>query len=256
MKSKLALVVFFLFLSFIILAQSNNQEQSSGIERNSALEVTTGYSMALGDYGSSVEGSDRAGYAENGWLAQLTFDWMGRHHFGLAIQYTCQQNSFKDEAKTVYPEGVHDSSYFLGPGRWTNNYLMIGPVFLRTIKKLEIDAKILIGVLLASGRTFTTTNPSSKENNSNTATGVAYQLSVGIGYAFSKHFALKVNLSYLGGSPSKKKQYGAQLIGYEDYKDPVSGIVIQKPVYSAPVEYTIKKVVSTLNPGIGLVYKF
>lgn len=256
MKSKLALLSLYLFLPAIMIAQSTSNKQPTAKEQFSSLEVTTGYSMVLGDYGSSVEGSDKAGYAGNGWLAQLTFDWIGKHHFGLAIQYTFQQNPYKEEAKTVSPDEVHDSSYFLGPGKWSNNYLMIGPVFLTTIKKLQIDAKILVGVILASGRTFTTTNPSSKENNSNTATGLAYQLSAGVGYALSKNFILKVNLSYLGGYPSKKKQYGAQLIGYEQYKDPVSGIVILKPVYSAPAEYNIKKVVSALNPGIGLIYKF
>ncbi len=256
MKSIFTLFCFLLFFQALTFAQIPGTEPMPAKDRNMALEFSAAYTFALGDYGKTDNGNDLSGYAGNGWLAQVTFDWVGSHHFGLAIQYAYQQNRFRDDANNVYPEGVHDSTYFLGPGKWTNNYLMIGPLFLTTVKKLQVDAKVLIGVMLSSGRIFTTTDPSTAENNANTATGFAFQLSAGLGYAFSKHFAVKANLSYLGGFPSKKRQYGAQMIGYENYKDPVTGIVTQKVVYSAPAEYTIKKVVSTLCPGIGFIYKF
>jgi len=231
------------------MAQNNKK-------KNSILEFYAGYSIATGEYSSTDIASEKSGYAGYGWLAQLTYDWMGSHDFGLAIQYTFQKNPFKEEAESVHPEGIHDSLYFLGPGSWNNNYLMIGPAYMKTFNKILVDVKILAGAVISSGRTFSTTNPSNHENSSNTATGFAFQLSAGVGYLLTGHLALKINFNYLAGWPSKKKQYDAQFIGYDSYKDPVSGHVILKPVYSAPAEYTINRIISTLNPGIGLVYKF
>jgi hypothetical protein len=79
---------------------------------------------------------------------------------------------------------------------------------------------------------------------------------VGIGYAISPHFAVKFNLNLLGGWPTKNKQYEARFIGYVNYKDPETGIWYPKAIYSAPVTYEIKKVVTTLNPSLGVVYTF
>jgi hypothetical protein len=68
--------------------------------------------------------------------------------------------------------------------------------------------------------------------------------------------AIKFNLNYLAGWPGKERQYYSQLIGYNEYIDPITGIKIVEPIYSAPVQYEIKKVVSTLNPMLGLIFRF
>ncbi len=75
--------------------------------------------------------------------------------------------------------------------------------------------------------------------------------------SWSNHFALKFNIGYLAGWPSKTKTYGQQLLGYDEVIDPDTGIVIgYVPIYSAPAEYAIKKVISTLNPSLGAVFRF
>jgi hypothetical protein len=156
----------------------------------------------------------------------------------------------------VFPNGIPDS---LGSGAWSNHYLMAGPVFMKTIGRIHIDAKVLGGAIISSSANFNTPNPTDTagfSSNENIATGFAYQLSAGVGYAFSSHIALKFNLNLMGGWPGASRSYGSQLIGYEEYKDPITGIKYFTPVYSAPVEYEIKKVVTTLNPSLGLVYRF
>jgi len=221
-----------------------------------ALEFNAGYSMVLGNYGNTDTLNSKSGFAQGGWLIQLTFDWMGKSNFGLAFQYTFQSNSLNKSISNFHPSGM---SFPLGTGSWSNHYLMAGPVFLKSFKKISLDVKVLGGLILASSSTFNVTNPTDSANPQNVhgiGTGFAYQVSAGLGYTISDHFTLKFNLGLLGGWPGKEKQYGSRLIGYEEYTDPVTGIKYEKPVYSAPVDYSIKKIVTTLNPSLGLIFRF
>ena len=220
------------------------------------LDFSAGYSIALGKYGGFDQSNKKSGYATNGFQIQVAFDWMGKKDLGLAILYTFQQNPMKNEADLVFPHGKPDS---VGSGVWTNHYLMLGPVYMKTIKKLYLEAKILGGVILSSSTNFDTPDPTDTlglKVNKNTGTGFAYQISGGIGYTISSHVTFKFNLSLMGGWPVARKQYASQLISYEQYFDPLTGLSYYKPVYSAPAEYEINKVVTTLNPSIGLVYRF
>ena len=40
----------------------------------------------MGNYAVVDKENDKAGYATNGWQLQLTFDWIGKKDFGVAIQ--------------------------------------------------------------------------------------------------------------------------------------------------------------------------
>jgi len=227
-------------------------------DHNMGLEVFAGYSMALGTYASSDRQNKKSGYATGGWQMQLTFDWMGKKDFGLALSYAYQHNPFKNASNEVYPFSEHSADSLVS-GSWSNHYLMLGPVFMKTFRKFHVDGKILGGIIVSSGANFDTPNPTDTtglQSNNNIATGFAYQISAGVGYAISKHFTLKFNLSLLGGWPSVSKKYGSEFIGYVNYKDPVTGILCTKSVFSAPVEYDIKKVVVTFDPSIGLIYRF
>jgi len=254
---KKALLILVLHASCVALfAQNPEQKSQPAVTRNMGIEVSAGYSMPFGSYASSDRQNDKTGYAVNGWLMQVTFDWMGKKDFGLAFQYSYQKNAMKDAVNLVYPNGITDSA---GSRPWSNNYLLAGPVFMKNIGRLHLDAKILGGVIVSSGSAFDTPNPQdtmTSSFNKNVATGFGYQVSGGVGFAFSAHVALKLNVGLLGGWPGKNRQYGSQLIGWVTYKDPVTGIEYQKPVYSAPVEYDIKKVVSTFNASLGLVFRF
>jgi hypothetical protein len=180
---------------------------------------------------------------------------MGKKDLGMALQYTYQRNPMKENTTNlVYPNG--DSLF---SGSWSNHYLMAGPVFMKTIKKLLVDVKVLGGLIVSASPSFDTPNPTDTTMNGyseNIASGFGYQISAGIGYNISSHITIKFNLGLLGGWPGKERQYGSQLIGYMDYKDPVTGLEYKKPVYSAPVEYDIQKVVTTINPSFGLIFRF
>ncbi len=255
MRKILFLLILYAY-SFVGHAQDSISKPAQAINRHLGLEVSAGYSMPLGSYASSDKENAKSGYATGGWHLQITFDWMGKNDLGLALQYTYQTNPMKGMANQVFPKGIPDS---IGSGSWSNHYLMAGPVFMKTIKRIHIDAKVLGGIMVSSSGIFNTPDPTDTLTNTyhqNIATGFALQISAGIGYAISKHVVFKFNLSLLGGWPGISRQYGAQLLGYKEYFDPISGLRYYKAVYSAPVDYDIKKTVSTLNPSIGLVYRF
>ena len=257
MKKTVVLVVLSVYY-LAVYAQKKSVEPVQEKNHNMGLEVAAGYSMALGTYASSDRQNKKSGYATGGWHLQLTFDWMGKKDFGLALSYAYQYNPFGNASNVVYPFSGQSTDSLVS-GSWSNHYLLIGPVFMKTIGKLHLDARILGGVVVSSSANFDTPDPTDttgSKSNKNIATGFAYQVSAGVGYAVSKHLVFKVNLGLLGGWPAVDRKYGSQFIGYVTYKDPITGISYTKSVYSAPVEYDIKKVLVTFNPSVGLIYKF
>lgn len=236
---------------------ANPEKPKVSKDKNLGLEIYGGYSVVMGNYGAMDKANKKAGYATNGWLVQLTFDWMGKKEFGIAIQYTFQKNPLSPATDSLVPDGWPRGT--LGPGSWTNHYLMLGPVFMKKFGKIQVNAKILGGFIVSSSANFNTQNPTDStgmKKDVNLGTGFGYGISAGIGYAVSPHVALQFNVSLMGGWPGKNKQYGSQYVGTEKIYDPSTGTYYYKPIYSAPVEYEIKKVVFTLNPSLGLVYRF
>ena len=69
------------------------------------LEFSGGYSMAMGNYNAVDTLDAKSGYATNGWQVQLTFDWMGKKDFGMAIQYTFQKNLLDKSTEVWRPDG-------------------------------------------------------------------------------------------------------------------------------------------------------
>lgn len=221
--------------------------------RNMSLGFSAGYSMVFGKYGAVDPQDKNSGFASGGWLAQVAFDWMGKNRFGLELQYIFQQNPLKDSAENVYPSG---QSYTLGSGSWNNHYLLIGPVFMTDFNRLRIHARLLGGIIYSFSSHFNTTDPYSGNNNHNQGAGFAMQLGAGVGYVVSKVVTLRFNLDFIAGWPGKERQYASQFLRWDEHIDPKTGQVVYEPVYSAPVEYVIKKVVTTLNPSVGVVFKF
>jgi len=221
--------------------------------KNMDLEFSLGYSIALGDYGKYDKKSSKSGYSTNGWLAQLTFDWLGKRDLGLAFQYTYQRNPLLDTASYINPGGTGDTNFRLGPGAWSNHYLMAGPVYLHYFNRISLDIKVLAGVLFASSSHFNITDPSTLQTTSGNATGFAYQFSAGLGYKVSTHFTLKFNASYLGATPSIKKKFYTYT--QVEVVDPDTGDVYFINTFQGS-ETTINKVISTLNIGLGVIYKF
>lgn len=253
MKKALLLVLFCTMIIPAFCQSDTLTKKRSGKSRNMDLEFSLSYSVVLGDYGKFDTRNSKSGYAANGWLAQLTFDWLGKRDIGLAFQYAYQRNPLLDTASFINPGGTGDTNYRLGPGAWSNHYLMAGPVYLHYFNRISLDIKILAGVLFASSTNFSITDPATQQTTTGTGTGFAYQFSAGLGYKVSTHFALKFNASYLGAIPSLNKKYYTYV--QEEMVDPNTGNVYFINVFRGS-ETTIKKVVSTLNIGIGIIYKF
>lgn len=263
MKTVTLLLSFLCFFSLVSAQTSTDTtatvppKPEKAKNRNMGLEISAGYAMVMGDYKAIDKQNNKAGYATNGWQLQLTFDWMGKKDFGMAFQYTYQHNPLDDSTASLVPNGW--SSGTLGPGSWSNHYLMLGPVYMKRIKRLHLDGKILIGAIVSSTDNFTTQNPydtTGIKKDVNLGVGFAYGISFGVGFAVSSHLALKLNFGLLGGWPGKNRSYPSQYLGTEQVYDPLTGLNYYVPIYSAPVEYEIKKVVTTFNPSFGLVYRF
>lgn len=252
------LIIFFLA---VLACAVQGQDEDSGkriSSHNMAIEISGGYSVALGKYTSLNKEDEKAGFAANGWQVQAAFSWMGKKDFGLSLLYAFQRNPLSNSADSIPLENFPDG-FMLGPGAWSNHYLLAGPVFMKTIRKLYLDARILGGVIVSASPVFTTPNPgdtTGTDKDQNIATGFGYQVSATVGYALSPRFALKVSLALRGGWPGKEKQYPAQFLYYRYYRDPETGILVSEPVYSASADYQFNKVVTALEPSFGVVYRF
>jgi hypothetical protein len=225
-------------------SQQNAVENTTNEKKNIYLDASSGAAIPLGNYANDDPKDKTTGYAKTGFFIQANVDWVGKNYFGLALQLTYQNNALKDTAKTVISYG---SSIPMGSGSWSNIYIMGGPVFLKQIKKIAIDAKLVGGFIISTSPVFETTNPETKLNEGGTGTGFALGVNVGLGYALSQKFALKLTFGYLSGFPKVDRQYNAYVIGIDN-----SGHFI----YSSPMDIEIKKTVSTFNTGLGIIYKF
>lgn len=251
-------VTLFLALFSNLFAQPADSLSTKTVQKNIALEFSAGYVFGLGDYASQDMQQEKSGYATGGWQLQVTFDWMGKKNLGLGMQYTFQRNPMENAANGVYPypTGIPDS---LGSKAWSNHYLMFGPVFMMPVGKLHLEAKLLGGAIISSSALFDTRDPTDTTGmkfNTNVAAGFAYQISAGVGYHISPKFAFKFNLTLIGAWPVMSRQYASQYLGMVKYIDPVTGLPDYEPVYSAPIDYKITKVVTTLSPSIGIFYRF
>lgn len=239
-----------LLLSFPTVAQ----DKPAG--RKDRLEVVAGYSLPLGPYASDDRASKRSGYAGGGWIVQATYHWMGRKATGIALQYSYQRNPMKNAVNEVWPNGIPDSA---GAMSWSNHYLTAGPVYSKTLGKFQVDGKLLGGVVVSTGNSFDTPDPAGKATGKahrNLGIGFAVHLSGGVDYAITRGLFLRAGVGLTAGWPGKEKEYGSQIIGYEETIDPVTGLPHWEPIYSAPVTYEIRKTILALHPVLGLVFTF
>jgi len=240
--------ILLMFLAFLLPFSGFSQADTIGTKvkekQRIYLDASVGASIPLGSYANDNPKEEATGYAKPGFIVHAGIDWMGKSDFGIAFQLTYQNNSLKDTAKTVIPDKASNP---IGGGSWSNIYLMAGPVFLKQVNKIAIDAKLLGGFIVSSSPVFEMTNPETKLNEGGTGTGWGLGVNIGIGYAVSGKVSLKFTLGYIAAFPYADRQYGAYVIGMDS-----TGHYI----YSAPTEITINKTVSTFNTGIGIIYKF
>ncbi len=246
----------------VLLGQESAKEKKVHEKQRIFLEGYLGVSVPIGQYLKDDTNSKKSGFAQTGYLVQITCDWMGNKDMGLAIQYTYQNNPILSSAKNaILPERV----FPLGSGSWSNHYLMIGPVFYKEISKFTIDARLLGGVVFAFSPLFSYTSPDSTQKTvKNYGSGFAYQLAFGAGYSLTSRVIIKLNLSFLGAIPTFRKQFGGEYLGRkpeldpitgEPIKDPFTGLIIYHDVYAPVFKFDLKNSISTFNASIGIIFK-
>jgi hypothetical protein len=247
MKKALLLVSLMVILTSPIFPQQKTltEPQRSRV----FLLADGGYSLPLGKYASDDKKDSEAGFAAGGFYIQAGAYWLGKHDFGLGISYAFQYNSVQGTADSV---PLNASGYYLGDKPWSNNYLLAGPVFMKSIGKINILAGINAGFIISSWSGFNIALPkfdslSEPQLSEGLGTGFAFQVKASIGYQVTSRIGIRLDLSYLGGSPSRTKTY----YYYYYVVDPVLGIV---PVYQGS-EFTVKKKVNTFNAGLGITIK-
>jgi hypothetical protein len=209
------------------------------------LEASAGVSFPIGNSYPSIDTkNDNSGYAGTGFLFQLNGDWPGSHDLGLGFQYDFQNNPIKSSARNLIPEGT--DTLPLGSGSWSNHYLLIGPVFVKELHKFQISARVVVGLVLATGPPFRYYDPVNMKSANGTGVGFGYSLNAGFGYAVSKRVSLKVNAGYLGGTPKFSTSVGTHIVGVD-----TSGIYI----WSGKTDISIKKIISALSLSAGAVIK-
>jgi len=206
--------------------------------------------MPFGKYKSVDEDDDLAGYASNGFFVQATGNWLGKYGFGLAGSYCFQHNSQQPNADTMQPSGFYEP---LGDESMTNHYLMAGPALIKSFGKLTLTVKLLVGGVLAYSPAFKiwlptdstgSGTPGSMDLSEGPGFGVAFQAQAGVGYNITNNLTLNLTFSYLGGNPSRTKDY------YFYVQDEENGLL----VYQGG-EFQVKKKISTFNIGVGIAIK-
>jgi hypothetical protein len=241
---KCGILFILMILPIIAFSRQTETVPVSPSTKGVFFDVSLGASVPVGDYAKSDITNEQAGFSRTGVAVQLNCDLMGKRDFGLALQYTFQLNPLAKDSKDLVVSGM---STPLGSGHWTNHYLMLGPEFMKYFGKFLLEAKAIVGVIIATSPLFKTEDPAFTSVSNNTGTGFAFGIGLGAGYLIAPNLALKVNAAYQMGTPKIDRQYGAQIIGYNN-KDSVF-------VYSAPVTYDTKKVVSSFNLGISVIFK-
>ncbi|MCX6249480.1 MAG: hypothetical protein NTX61_01895 [Bacteroidetes bacterium] len=240
MKHFIFLLIF--LFSFGIVALPNPAD--TAIHKNRVfLEVSPGASIPLGFYSKDQISNEQSGYASPGFLLHLDCDWLGKKDFGFAIRYMYQSNPLKSHAKTDTLEGMNIP---IGSGNWSNHFLLIGPVYLKSWGKLTVDIKALVGVVLATSPLFKTMDPAYHTVSGNTGMGFAFGLSGSCGYSLSPGASVFLEAGYFQGNPQINRQYGAAFLFFDPYGN---------PVFSAPIKLETKRTISTFNIGIGLIIK-
>ncbi|MCX6244931.1 MAG: hypothetical protein NTU98_09520 [Bacteroidetes bacterium] len=238
------ILLLMLALSGSTVAQTDSIQKKEKKVKGMYLDATAGVSFPAGSAYTSTDKTDEsAGYAGTGYFIQVNFDYPGKNPVGLGLQYTYQRNPILASAEDIVMEGSDPNP--IGSGNWSNHYLLLGPVLVRQLHKLLINARILIGAIVSFSPVFRYYDPMSQQTVKNMAYGFGYGLSAGVGYSVSKKVALQVNIGYLGGSPKLSKEYQ-----WQDWDTTTNKNVTHLN------EISIKKVVSTINIGAGAVFKF
>jgi hypothetical protein len=241
--TKILLLTCFFFLPFLIFPQQKPVKADSARTGGLYLDASGGLSVPMGYFARDDVKFGGSGFATPGFLFQVNLDWTGKSNSGLALQYTFQRNPL---TSSVSKDTLSGMSGAVGTGSWTNHYLMVGVVFLHFIKKVYVEGRAMVGVIMSSSPLFNTVDPIFQTPSKNTGIGLAYGAQFGAGYKISPKVTLKASVEFILATPKIHHQYGAQ-----QTLDTITGTLI----YSPPVTIETKRTVSALLVKAGIVVK-
>lgn len=240
----------------MLYCRSSNESVDTLRSRRSFFNFSAGYSIPFGKYQSRDKQEGTSGFAGPGLRLLVGLDWFQRGPLGISLQYSNQVNPLEDPSTLVYPNGFPSGT---NPRAWNNHYLLLGPVFRHTWNNIFITARVMAGGMVSYGSMFDTPDPTDTTGYSsdmNLAGGFAWSAGGEIGYQFSHGPGISLTLDFMGGWPGKSRQYPAMFLRWEPYYNPVTGITEYKAIYTSPVDYEIKKVVTSFTIGLGIVFPF
>ena len=255
----LTFVSLFILFSVVLSAQTPGNKAMDPEKQRIYLDLAGGLSWTSGkNYADLDRNNPKAGYADKGYFFHAEVDFMGKQDFGLAVHYNFQHNPIQVSARNTIPLNGPDS---LGIGSWNNHYLLIGPVYMKSISKFVIEAKLLGGIILSFSPVYNTRNLASNTIDANHAFGFGGGIGIGVGYNISPRIALNLSVSYLCGFPQLNKSYKTELISHDttityNWVTHENDTTVDSHPYTAVSENTFKKTVSAIYAGIGLIIKF
>lgn len=250
------LAILAVILPAVLTAQQPAASEVTASGRGMVLEFRGGYSLPLGAFASDDREKDNSGYAGGGWMAGASFSWLGKHGIGLGLSYSYLNNRMNHGVSLVYPNGVPDS---IDPGSWSNHFVLAGPVFIKQIDRLHLEARLMGGFVVSAGSLYDTRNVGDTvmmKIDQNIATGFGLEIGAGVGYYLTDMLAIKFNLALMAGWTTMSREYPRVLLRYDETIDPNTGLPIVVPIYSGGGSFEVKKTITALEPTLGLVLRF
>lgn len=228
-------------LTSALNAQTENRDTVTNAKSRVIIDASGAWSIAMGKYQTTKTTDEYAGYASGGFMAQVGINWIGKHELGLGVTYVFQHNGFQEKAENICPPGQD----YLGSGGWNNHYFLAGPVYIKEFGRISMDISVLGGFVLSTGKIFSLEVPDTLHPYVSTGTGFGFgfQAKAYAGYRISNKVFITAGISYLGGTPSRSKSF------YTLVQDPNVGWTY------VGSETVIKKKISTINPGVGIMIK-
>jgi len=196
------LVWILLFPAFIASGQTTADKKP----RKGYLGVYFGPSFPIGNFGDNDFNNDEAGFAARGvQYAVMEFGVKFVPNFGIAasirgssipmdVQYLADQYALE-----------YGGQFTVESSRWGFGGLHVGPVFSFPIGKLEIDLRLMTGLMFAVSPELTVTqNTTGQSDNQNSEVGTSLALSLGIGlkYHISDRFTILAVAEYQRARPT------------------------------------------------------
>ena len=191
-----------LFTSLISSAQTATESKP----KKGFLGVYFGPSFPVGNFGSSEWNNDNAGFAKMGYqMAVIDFGVKFVPNFGLAaslkgssipmnVQYIADQYALE-----------YGGQFVVKSTRWGLGGFYVGPFVTIPLKKLEIDFRLMTGLMIATSPELSVTWQTTGETQTqNGEVGPSISITVGTGlrYHISKSVSLVATGEYLRARPT------------------------------------------------------